>query len=171
LGGCREAAPASSRGGPLPSPWPRHSLDSALVTAPLCRRAATKHGLSSPCRTQQRRGHRYLVYPSNRGHPIDYLDPRCVNYLDHSHCAVSKTVVVDSRPHAYRNRACLSHFLGVLVPVGLILSRRGEVSDREARWRHSGPRAPRGPLNAASRTLSPHDSGPVLHEESRSIFS
>ena len=35
LGGRHEAAPVSSRGGPLPSPWPRRSLDPAMVRASL----------------------------------------------------------------------------------------------------------------------------------------
>src|SRR5208337_2439736 len=41
----------------------------------LAHRAATPQHMSSPKQTQQRRGHRYLDTPSNRGHPIVYLDP------------------------------------------------------------------------------------------------
>jgi integrase len=40
--------------------------------------------MSSPLQTQQRRGHRYSENPPGRGHPIDYLDRRCVDYRDHS---------------------------------------------------------------------------------------
>ena len=48
-------------------------------------RADRKNGVPSPHRRKQRRGHRYFACPSIRGHPIDYLDPRFVNYRVHTH--------------------------------------------------------------------------------------
>ena len=52
---------------------------------PIGQGADGRHRMSSPHQTEKRRGHRYLKCPSNRKHPIDYLDRMYVNYRDHSH--------------------------------------------------------------------------------------
>jgi hypothetical protein len=51
---------------------------------PLQPRAVAPWETSLPNDTEQRRGHRYSVHPSNLTVSIDYRDRRSVNYLDHS---------------------------------------------------------------------------------------
>ena len=83
MGSSHEAASASGCDRSLPSPWPRHSLDRALVRTSWSSHGEGEAGLYRK-ETDRRRRHRYSKNSPNRRLPIDYLDQMSVNYRDHS---------------------------------------------------------------------------------------
>src|SRR5690349_17469956 len=63
---------------------------------------ATPREMSGPTETNQRRGHRYSGNASDRGPPPDYLDPRCVIYVDRSlHHPCLKCALAFPRPASH----------------------------------------------------------------------